>query len=658
MNQAEGNTFQVPPTQKMSFASLVSGTTTARQSTISSAAPGDINLVVKDGSRFLDTSAHFRAKLCEPLKQTIVLRLVGKKVDIQYLYNRLRSLWNPVGRFRMVDLESEVFLASFEDSHDYFHALSGGPWTILGHYLVAFAWDPLFRVTDDLPQRMVVWIRFPRLPYQYYHRDVLDGLGNLVGKTVRPDIQTLNSIRGKFARIAVEVDLSKPLPKGVFVDGVWQVVEYENLPSFCRGCGCFGHFLDSCESRFNPAPIADDSTLTPTLIKTSETVAGDLPEPTGHWQVVTRRSRRKNKETSQQLNASPQSQDLKVGKSNLIYPKSVSNGQPLRDFKKASKYVVTSAPPTAKLSQSKEAGSTRTTKLDLGSLKFSKSGPSTSGLSPSQKIQSATGGSIKPKLTNGVGIFSKSSPHNQSHKASSPALVHSVIQSPAASVHLTKSLNSPVAKPPIALSYPSAAGNLSLLLTSSTKPSPDAIADSIAANSSPDSTPSVVSQQFLCNPPVLPHLINQVPKVTAAAPTETLSPVLDPSPAMAPTSTNNNGGTTTRSTSSRTSHGVSIHRKIVAPQLCKMKKKKISLLGVHPDYFESCNIVPLANVKLDPLLPPSSALVPAAPYDSTLVTSDEDLVDRSLEEVVDMCLGNQGNEIQQNGSPIPTTIQT
>ncbi|CAN0880706.1 hypothetical protein LINGRAHAP2_LOCUS13806 [Linum grandiflorum] len=114
----------------------------------------------------------------------------------------------------MVDLESEVFLASFEDPNDYFHALSGGPWTILGHYLTAFAWDPLFRVSDDLRPRMVVWIRFPILPYQYYHRDVLVGLENLVGKNVRPDPRTQNSVRGKFARIAVEVTLPNLCRKG------------------------------------------------------------------------------------------------------------------------------------------------------------------------------------------------------------------------------------------------------------------------------------------------------------------------------------------------------------------------------------------------------------------------------------------------------------
>ncbi|CAN0872505.1 hypothetical protein LINGRAHAP2_LOCUS10135 [Linum grandiflorum] len=356
---------------------MVSGTGIARQSPISFAEPGDISLVVEDGARFLETPAPFRAKLCEPLKQTIVLRL--------------------------------------------FHALSGGLWTILGHYLVAFAWDPQFRVTDDLPQRMVVWIRFPRLPYQYYHRDVLDGLGNLVGNTARPDLQTLNSVRGKFARIAVEVDLSKPLPKGVFVDGVWQVVEYENLSSFCRGCRCFGHSLDFCESRLKQTPLPAVSSKTPAMVNTTETVARSLPEPAGHWQVVMRSGRRKNKEIAQQSNGLPQSHDLIDGKSNLISSKSVSNGQYSKDIRKVSTSV--GAASTVKLSQSKGAGVSRITKSGSGSVKCTNTGPSISGLSPFQKTHCVTGGSLKPKLAGCVGLPSKSSSFVQSHKISSPALI-------------------------------------------------------------------------------------------------------------------------------------------------------------------------------------------------------------------------------------------
>ncbi|CAN0876344.1 hypothetical protein LINGRAHAP2_LOCUS11261 [Linum grandiflorum] len=120
----------------------------------------------------------------------------------------------------MVDLESEIFLASFDDSSDYFHALFGGPWMILGHYLTVLARDAQFRISNALPQKMVVWIRFPRLSYQYYNQDVLEGLGNLVGKYVRVDNRIQSSARGKFASLAVEIDLLSPVLKGVYVDGV------------------------------------------------------------------------------------------------------------------------------------------------------------------------------------------------------------------------------------------------------------------------------------------------------------------------------------------------------------------------------------------------------------------------------------------------------
>ncbi|CAN0856754.1 hypothetical protein LINGRAHAP2_LOCUS6578 [Linum grandiflorum] len=213
-------------------------------------------------------------------------------------------MWQPMGRFRMVDLESEVFLAIFEDSSDYFHALTGGPWIILDHYLAVFTWDPQFRVSVDLSQKMVVWIRFPRLPYQYYHSDVLSGLGDLIGKTVRFDSRTKSSVRGKFARIAVEIDLTNPPPKGVFVDGMWQVVEYENLPSFCRECGRFGHDLENCDHRrpttiSGPSPPSSTSALVESLGLNTTPV-----EPKGPWQTVERRCRRSKKESSGQLNGS------------------------------------------------------------------------------------------------------------------------------------------------------------------------------------------------------------------------------------------------------------------------------------------------------------------------------------------------------------------
>ncbi|CAN1332498.1 hypothetical protein LINPERPRIM_LOCUS35734 [Linum perenne] len=59
---------------------------------------------------------------------------------------------------------------------------------------------------------MVVWVRFPHLPIHFNHAQVLTSLGNLIGTTVKIDYNTQRAERGKYSRIAIEIDLSEPNP--------------------------------------------------------------------------------------------------------------------------------------------------------------------------------------------------------------------------------------------------------------------------------------------------------------------------------------------------------------------------------------------------------------------------------------------------------------
>ncbi|CAN1122767.1 hypothetical protein LINPERHAP2_LOCUS1516 [Linum perenne] len=126
---------------------------------------------------------------------------------------------------------------------------------------------------------------------------VLASLGNLVGRTVKIDFNTQTVERGKFARIAVEINLDDPLPPVVLLDGAFQQVEYENLPNLCFECGRVGHEKLSCPSRPTLAsPV--QGLLGPT---TAETVVASNPPPAadsyGPWMIVARQSRRPVKES-------------------------------------------------------------------------------------------------------------------------------------------------------------------------------------------------------------------------------------------------------------------------------------------------------------------------------------------------------------------------
>ncbi|KAH1121633.1 hypothetical protein J1N35_004793 [Gossypium stocksii] len=54
-------------------------------------------------------------------------------------------------------------------------------------------------------------------------------------------MNTDNKARGSFARMAVYVNLDRPLVFQILINGRIQKVEYEFLPMVCFQCGRYGH---------------------------------------------------------------------------------------------------------------------------------------------------------------------------------------------------------------------------------------------------------------------------------------------------------------------------------------------------------------------------------------------------------------------------------
>ncbi|CAI0424275.1 unnamed protein product [Linum tenue] len=101
---------------------------------------------------------------------------------------------------------------------------------------------------------MIVWVQLPALKVHFYHKEVLTMLGNLIGRTIRLNYHTLNLHRAKFARLAVEVDLTKHLVPRIWLDDAWQKVEYENLPEVCFDCRRIAHSSELCPLNKTAAP--------------------------------------------------------------------------------------------------------------------------------------------------------------------------------------------------------------------------------------------------------------------------------------------------------------------------------------------------------------------------------------------------------------------
>ncbi|KAL4367294.1 hypothetical protein GQ457_05G012860 [Hibiscus cannabinus] len=175
------------------------------------------------------------------LAKSMIIRLLGKTIGYRALWNRIMALWTPVGEINLIDLDNEYYLVRFANEEDFQKVLSGGPWMIFGSYLTVQPWSRYFNSAEDHPSHIMVWARLPKLPYRYYTKSLFKYIAATIGKVVKVDYNTTEGKRGRFVRLALIVDLSKPLASGIIIDGRRQDIEYEGLPTICFKCGKYGH---------------------------------------------------------------------------------------------------------------------------------------------------------------------------------------------------------------------------------------------------------------------------------------------------------------------------------------------------------------------------------------------------------------------------------
>ncbi|KAJ1406035.1 hypothetical protein SESBI_25487 [Sesbania bispinosa] len=111
---------------------------------------------------------------CQPWRIAIIVKLLGQKMGMKFLRQRLIKLWQPEGGMDMIDLENDYFLIQFSN----LAYVSRGPWMILDHYLLIRKWHLKFFPSQNDFKWVAVWVRVPGLPIDYYDKHILWRIGN------------------------------------------------------------------------------------------------------------------------------------------------------------------------------------------------------------------------------------------------------------------------------------------------------------------------------------------------------------------------------------------------------------------------------------------------------------------------------------------------
>ncbi|KAL4342583.1 hypothetical protein GQ457_08G036530 [Hibiscus cannabinus] len=238
-------------------------------------------------------SNHVHDQVDHNMRNAIIVRLLGRSIGYRSLFSHIQILWKPIGELQLIDLDNSYYLIRFSVVEDYNKVLSAGPWMIYGSYLTVQPWSRTFSTSEVHPSQVIVWVRLPGLPYRYYTKAIFRHIASFIGKVVKIDYNTDAGGRGKFSRLAILVDLNRPLLSCIRIDGAIQKIEYEGLHNICFSCGVYGHSKDVCQSsKGSSGTVSGGATASVSLEKAKPVESISAANLFGPWMVVDNRRRR------------------------------------------------------------------------------------------------------------------------------------------------------------------------------------------------------------------------------------------------------------------------------------------------------------------------------------------------------------------------------
>lgn len=119
-------------------------------------------------------------------------------------------------------------------------------------FLAIKPWESYLKASKATFSFVAVWIRFLELPIEFYDPVVLREVGSAIGPVLRIDSYTASGSRARYARLCVQIDLSKPLITIIRVGHLRQKEMYEGISTLCFCYGRLRHKQENCGFRVRP----------------------------------------------------------------------------------------------------------------------------------------------------------------------------------------------------------------------------------------------------------------------------------------------------------------------------------------------------------------------------------------------------------------------
>ncbi|CAL1407989.1 unnamed protein product [Linum trigynum] len=230
-------------------------------------------------------SAAEERQYCRPWRSALVVKVLGRSTSYTAISKRLNSIWAKAGGIQVTSAKKGYFLVRFTSGIDYERALTWVPWMMGENYLTVHMWDRHFNPYEHEISSTLVWARLLEIPIHFFHPEAVMKIGRRIGKPIRVYQATRTGARSDYARVCVQVDLTKPLLSQFRIHGKKYFIQYEGLVRICLQCGKYVTY-SSCQCSKILEPMEDETVVAP-----KETEAPQPEKIYGEWMIAKRKPR-------------------------------------------------------------------------------------------------------------------------------------------------------------------------------------------------------------------------------------------------------------------------------------------------------------------------------------------------------------------------------
>ncbi|XP_050222146.1 uncharacterized protein LOC126672240 [Mercurialis annua] len=178
--------------------------------------------------------------------------LSTKKVNREGFISAANYLWRTLKPMVVESVGENMFVVHFESLEDRRRIMGGGPWRFQELLIVLEAPTGLGNYSTMKFDKTSFWVQIHNLPLMGMTREAGLSLGAQIGEVEEVDPGATGDCLGKYLRVRVKMDITKPLKRGLKVkleaEGAPTVImlKYERLPDLCMKCGIIGHPILEC----------------------------------------------------------------------------------------------------------------------------------------------------------------------------------------------------------------------------------------------------------------------------------------------------------------------------------------------------------------------------------------------------------------------------